>query len=111
MRLLSRAEEYVLLAVWRLEGNAYTLSILDQISEVTGYRWQIGAVYVPLEKLRKKKYLKKIRGEPIPERGGRSKFLYELTDAGRKALKEIKEVQEAAWSGISKANLKREKSR
>jgi DNA-binding PadR family transcriptional regulator len=102
MRLLSRSEEYVLLAVWRLRGNAYTLSILDQVSEVTGYQWQIGAIYVPLEKLRKKGYLKKKRGDPTPERGGRSKFLYELTDSGRKALKEIKGVQETAWAGLSK---------
>jgi len=58
MRLLSRSEEYVLLAVWRLKGNAYTLSILNQVSEVTGYKWQIGAIYVPLEKLNKKGYLK-----------------------------------------------------
>lgn len=103
MRLLSRSEEYVLLAVWRLEGNAYTLSILDQISGVTGYQWQIGAIYVPLEKLRKKGYLRKTKGEPTSERGGRSKFLYELTDLGRKALKEIREVQESAWAGVSKA--------
>lgn len=105
MKLLSRAEEYVLLAVWRLKGNAYTLSILDQVSEVTGYKWQIGAIYVPLEKLRKKGYLRKTKGEPTSERGGRSKFLYDLTDTGKKALKEIKEVQEAAWAGVSKFSL------
>jgi PadR family transcriptional regulator PadR len=102
MKLLSRSEEYVLLAVWRLRGNAYTLSILDQVSEVTGYKWQIGAIYVPLEKLRKKGYVKKTKGEPTFERGGRSKFLYELTDSGCKALKDIKEVQESAWAGVSK---------
>jgi PadR family transcriptional regulator PadR len=105
MRLLSRSEEYVLLAVWRLEGNAYTLSILEQISEVTGYKWQIGAIYIPLEKLRKKGYLRKYKGEPTPERGGRSKFLYELTATGKKALQEIKEVQETAWAGVSKVAL------
>ncbi len=105
MRLLSRSEEYVLLAVWRLKGNAYTLSILEQISEVTGYKWQIGAIYVPLEKLRKKGYLRKYKGESTPERGGRSKFLYELTASGKKALQEIKEVQETAWAGVSKVAL------
>jgi DNA-binding PadR family transcriptional regulator len=108
MRLLSRSEEYVLLAVWRLQGNAYTLSIQKQVSEVTGYKWQIGAVYVPLEKLRKKGYLKKIKGDPTPERGGRSKFLYELTDSGREALKAIREVQESAWAGVSELTFDRE---
>lgn len=101
MRLLTRSEEFVLLAVWRLSGNAYTISILDQISKVTGYQWQIGAIYVPLEKLWKKGYLKKHRGEHTSERGGRSKFLYELTEEGRKALKEIRSVQETVWAGVS----------
>jgi PadR family transcriptional regulator PadR len=105
MRLLSRSEEYVLLAVWRLRGNAYTLSILDQVSKVTGYKWQIGAIYVPLDKLRKKRYLRKYKGAPTPERGGRSKFFYELTDAGMKALREIKQVQESAWAGVSKISF------
>jgi DNA-binding PadR family transcriptional regulator len=101
MKLLTRSEEYVLLAVWRLKNNAYSISILEQVSAVTGYRWQIGAIYVPLEKLRKKGYLRKYRGAPTPERGGRSKLLYELTAAGKKALKQIKEVQENVWAGVS----------
>ena len=101
MKLLTRSEEYVLLAVWRLKGNAYTLSILRQVSEVTGYEWQIGAIYLPLDKLTKKGYLKKRKGEPTAERGGRSKFLYEMTPAGKKALSKIKEVQEAVWAGIN----------
>jgi len=101
MKLLTRSEEYVLLAVWRLPGNAYTLSILDQISQVTGYKWQIGAIYVPLEKLRQKGYLSKQKGDPTQTRGGRSKFLYELTDEGRKALQEIRAVQNSAWAGVT----------
>lgn len=100
MKLLTRSEEYVLLAVWRLKGNAYTLSILDQISEVTGYKWQLGAIYIPLDKLREKGYLRKYKGEPTSERGGRSKFFYELTIDGLKALKEIKDIQNSVWEGL-----------
>lgn len=100
MRLLTRSEEYVLLAVWRLQGNAYTLSILDQVSQVTGYKWQIGAIYVPLEKLRQKGYLSKQKGDPTQTRGGRSKFLYEMTEEGRKALREIRAVQKNAWADM-----------
>lgn len=105
MRLLTRSEEYVLLAVWRLKGNAYTLSIVKQVSEVTGYQWQVGAVYVPLDKLTRKGYLRKYRGEPTPERGGRNKSLYELTQAGLKALREIREVQDTVWEGIRKTEF------
>ncbi|MDH4272133.1 MAG: PadR family transcriptional regulator [Candidatus Aminicenantes bacterium] len=100
MKLLSRSEELVLLAVWRLRGNAYTLSILKRLSEITGYEWQVGAVYVPLEKLVKKQYLRKYAGKPTAERGGRRKSLYDLTPLGRKALKDIKDVQEAAWADL-----------
>ncbi|MFC2158310.1 PadR family transcriptional regulator [Acidobacteriota bacterium] len=101
MRLLTRSEEYVLLAAWRLQGNAYTLSILKQVSEVTGYEWQVGAIYVPLEKLAQKGYLRRLKGDPTPERGGRSKFLYDLTPEGKRALKEIKDVQDTAWKDVS----------
>jgi len=102
MKLLTRSEELVLLAVWNLEGNAYTISILNLISEVTGYNWQLGAIYVPLEKLTQKKYLRRYKGKSTPERGGRSKVLYAMTDAGIKALKDIKDVQDTAWSLIKK---------
>ncbi len=108
MKLLTRSEEYVLLAVWRLQGNAYTLSILSQVSEVTGYEWQLGAVYVPLERLVQKGYLRRSKAEPTGERGGRSKFLYELTAGGRRALRAIRSVQETAWAGLPKINLKSE---
>ncbi len=37
MRLLSRSEEIILLAVWRLDGDAFGISIRDQVSEATGY--------------------------------------------------------------------------
>jgi len=100
MKLLTRSEEYVLLAVWRLSGNAYTLSILEQVSRVTGYDWQLGAIYVPLEKLTRKGYLRRSKGSPTRERGGRSKFLYALTPSGKRALKEIRAIQDSAWAGI-----------
>ena len=100
MRLLTRSEEYVLLAVWRLQENAYGVSILEQVSKVTGYEWQIGAIYVPLEKLRKKGYLVKVKGEATAERGGRSKMMYRLTESGKRALKEIRAVQDTVWDGI-----------
>jgi DNA-binding PadR family transcriptional regulator len=108
MKLLTRSEEYVLLAVWRLKDNAYSVSILEQVSLVTGYKWQIGAIYVPLEKLRKKGYLRKYRGEPTTQRGGRSKLLYELTDAGIRALKEIRDIQDTVWAGVPEVALDEE---
>ena len=39
-----------------------------------------------------KEYVRKIEGEPTPERGGRRKILYEITKDGINSLKEIQEV-------------------
>jgi len=83
MKLLSRNEEIILLAVWRLEGDAFGISIRDQVSEATGYQWSLGAIYVPLDKLTRKGYIAKSYSRPTARRGGRSKVLYDLTATGR----------------------------
>jgi len=100
MKLLSRSEEIILLAVWRLAGGAFGIAIRDQVSEATGYRWSLGAIYVPLDKLARKGYLAKSYSRPEARRGGRSKVLYHLTAKGREALREVREIQTALWKGI-----------
>jgi PadR family transcriptional regulator PadR len=100
MKLLSRSEEIILLAVWRLEGNAFGLSIRDQVSEATGYEWTLGSIYVPLDKLTRKGYIDKSYGRPEPRQGGRSKVLYRLTPKGREALRTVREIQASLWKGI-----------
>jgi PadR family transcriptional regulator PadR len=100
MKLLSRNEEIILLAVWRLEGNAFGISIRDQISEATGYRWTLGAIYVPLDKLTRRGYIQKSYSRPTARRGGRSKVLYHLTPKGREVLRNVREIQASLWRGI-----------
>ena len=100
MKLLSRNEEIVLLAVWRLEGNAYGVTIREQVSEVTGHEWTFGTVYIPLDKLTRKGYVEKTYSDPGSQRGERRRCLYRLTSLGKKALKEIREVEKALWKDI-----------
>ena len=102
MILLSRSEEIVLLAIWKLKDNAYGVSIRELISRETGHDWSFGAVYKPLKKLDQKDYVRKQSSGPTNERGGRTKYLYTLTPAGVEALKEIRRVQSAVWSEASK---------
>ena len=54
MKLLSRSEEIVLLAIWKLQGNAYGVTIRQQIKNDTGQDWSIGAIYAPLHRIEKK---------------------------------------------------------
>lgn len=105
MKILSRAEELVLLSVWRLQENAYGVTIRKHIIEMTGTDWSIGAIYVPLDQLTRWGYLEAIKGEPTSERGGRSKRYYKLTREGLEALNQLKQVQENMWSELPKLIL------
>ena len=102
MRLLSRNEEIVLIAIWRLEDNAYGVTIREKVGAMTGQDWSFGQVYVPLDKLTQKGFVHKVLSEPTAQRGGRSKCMYTLSKDGKVALKEIRMVQDALWDGIPK---------
>jgi len=101
MKLLSRIEEMVLLSILRLQDNAYGVTIRKLISEVTGKRWSVGAIYVPLERLEHKGFVESYSGEPTEIRGGRSKRLYKVTSEGFNALEEIKKVNKVLWEDYS----------
>lgn len=100
MTLLTRTEEILLLAVWRLQGDAYGISIREELAKATERTWPIGAVYAPLHRLEKKGYVTTRHGDPVPERGGRSKVYYELSQKGKQALLKTREVHDAIWTGI-----------
>ncbi len=100
MDLLSRAEEILLLTIWRLQDNAYGMSIRSRVGEATGKTWSFGAIYAPLNRLLKKGLVTSSKGDPTPERGGRSKVFYELTAIGREELMRIQKVHDAIWIGI-----------
>lgn len=98
--MITRAEELVLLAVWRLGDQAYSVRLRDQLKAITGKAWSFGAVYMPLERLEKRGLLASNMADPTAERGGRSKRIYALTESGLKALAEIRRIQDAAWEGL-----------
>jgi DNA-binding PadR family transcriptional regulator len=91
MEELGRFELPVLAAVARLRGNAYGVSVMDEVSKREGREVSYGAVHVTLDRLAEKGFLTSKMGEPTPERGGRRKRYYKLTGKGEKALA-------AAWS-------------
>jgi DNA-binding PadR family transcriptional regulator len=97
MNLLSRSAEIILLAIWKLQGDAYGVTIRNLVNDVSGYEWSVGAIYAPLHRLVKKGLVNALRGEPIPARGGRHKIYYEVTPDGKRALFQIKRVHETIW--------------
>jgi PadR family transcriptional regulator PadR len=106
MNILSRSEEIVLLAIWKLGSNAYGVTIRDQVSKDTGQEWSFGAIYKPLKQLSHKDYVDKTSSEPYAERGGRSRYLYTMTPAGKEALREVRRIYKTLWTEECELALK-----
>ena len=102
MELLTRLEEVILMAIWRLKKNAYGVTINKEVSERVNKKYSMGALYFTLDQLFNKGYIGKLPGDPTPERGGRRKIFYELTPEGKKAVLAARELQDSLWDGISK---------
>jgi DNA-binding PadR family transcriptional regulator len=102
MKLLSRNEEIILLAIIHLQQDAYGVTIRELVSDWTGQEWSFGAIYMSLDQLTRKELVYKTTSSPTAKRGGRSKCLYTLTPEGKSALREIRRVQSAMWKNIPK---------
>ncbi len=100
MDLLGRTEEIILLTVWRLQNEAYGVSIRNELNSRTSKDWSLGAIYAPLHRLEQKDLLSTRLGDPGATRGGRRTVLYSLTGKGKEALLDLKTVQDSLWTGI-----------
>ena len=99
MKLLTRREEMVLLSIWNLGKDAYLLSIKRHLSDVSGKNWSVGAIYVPLSRLEKMKYIESYFGGATAKRGGRRKKIYTIAASGLKALDEYQKISDILWAG------------
>ena len=100
MKELTKAEELLLLTIWRLGENAYGVAINRKIQEKTGKALKYGTLYFILDQLSNKELVYREKGEPTPERGGRSKMYYKLTEKGKEALQKSFEMQKKVWEGF-----------
>ncbi len=105
MKLLTRSEEMLLLAVWRLQEDAYGVTIRDQMNNVSGKTSSFGALFVSLDRLVRKGHLESYMSDSLPIRGGKRRRMFRLTTKGRMALCEIRQVERALWHGISENAL------
>jgi DNA-binding PadR family transcriptional regulator len=100
MKELTKAEELVLLTIWKMTDNAYGVALRRKIKEDTGKDIPYGTLYFLLDQLAVKEYVRRIAGEPTPERGGRSKTFYQITPEGKEALKEAMEMYQKVWGDV-----------
>ena len=95
---LGEFEQLVLLAILRLDDDAYGATIRRLIEEATARTIAIGAMYTTLERLQAKGYVSTRIGDPTTERGGRRRKLYSLAGPGRLALSRVYE----SWGNMTR---------
>ena len=93
-------EQIVLLAILRMDKQAYGVLIRREIEERTGRSLTVGALYRTLDRLEDKNYVTSWFGDPSPERGGRAKRYFKVQPAGLRALAESKDALTAMWEGV-----------
>lgn len=97
---LGEFEHVILLALLRLQDRAYGVTVRQELELRTNREVSIGAVYATLDRLERKGYVTSRRGEPTPERGGRSKRLFRVTANGVMAVSRTHRALQSMTEGL-----------
>jgi PadR family transcriptional regulator PadR len=96
---LGEFEHLVLAAAMRL-SDAYGASLIQEIENTTGRTVKAGSLYITLERLEKKGFLRLRTGGAEPGRGGRPKRYAEVTREGVRALAMHRGALLRIWDGL-----------
>lgn len=102
---LGEFEEIVLLTVAILDGEAYGVSIIEEIESRLGREVSLGAIQTVLKRLEGKKLVQSAFGEATKVRGGKRKRYYQITADGQQTIRNTKEQRLSLWNAIPQNNL------
>ena len=97
---LGEFEQLLLLAVLRLDADAYGLDIARELEVRAGRSVSRGALYTSLDRLEDKGLLKWKSAIGCDARGGLPRRLYSVTPAGVAALRECRSTLQRMWRGL-----------
>lgn len=97
---LGEFEQLVMLAVLRLDDEAYGTTIREELEVRAERSVSPGAVFTTLERLESRGLVDSHYGAPTPERGGRRKRFYRLTADGRRALSQSLKIVRRMARGL-----------
>jgi PadR family transcriptional regulator PadR len=100
---LGELEELVLLAVLRLEGEAYGASLRRELRGRTGRAPSVSTIYITLMRLEAKGFVTSRVGESSSPRGGRPRRIFTATPAGVEELRAAKSARDRLWEGLDDA--------
>jgi DNA-binding PadR family transcriptional regulator len=97
---LGEFEHIIVLALLRLDDRAYGVTVRQEIEHRIDREVSIGAVYSTLDRLERKGYVTSHRGDPTPERGGRSKRFFRVTGDGVEAVNRTHRALQSMTEGL-----------
>lgn len=98
-KALGELQQLLLLALLRLEDNAYGAEIRRELAQVAGRKLSISAIYVTLVRMEEQGLVCSRDGE-VPATGGRPRRCFKVTASGLEALKATRAAADRMWSGL-----------
>ena len=98
--ILGTFEQAVLLAIVRLDADAYGRSVLKEVQLRLQRDVAAGAVYATLDRLENKSLISSRLGPGNSARAGRPRRYYAIERAGVRALNESKSAVDHLWHGF-----------
>jgi PadR family transcriptional regulator, regulatory protein PadR len=97
---LGEFELMLLLTLIRLGDDAYGVPLSRELALRRGREVSVGSVYAALDRLELKGVVKSTLGESTPERGGRAKRYFRVTEQGLRSVQETRRVLTKLWRSL-----------
>jgi DNA-binding PadR family transcriptional regulator len=94
-------EQQVLLALAACRQEASGAEVYDGLMARTGRELSLPAIYLTLDRLRKKGWVTVRSQDPEPGRGGKPRKFYELSPAGAELLQRMREQFDRLWGAAA----------
>lgn len=93
-------EELLLLTVASLYDHAYGVAIQEELRKRGKRTVALSTIHITLFRLERKGWLQSRFDGATPERGGRRKHIYRVTNSGYHAIDRVRKIREAFWQNI-----------
>jgi PadR family transcriptional regulator, regulatory protein PadR len=97
---LGEFELMILLTIIRLGDEVYGVPLARELSTIRGGDVAVGSVYAALDRLELKGLIVSSLGDPSPERGGRAKRYFRVTEQGLHTVRETRRILSKLWRSL-----------
>ena len=102
---LGEFEEIVVMIVAILNGDAYSVGVINEIENRLNREVSLGAIQTVLKRLEQKGLLKSEFCGSTSERGGKRKRLYEITAQGQEIIDQTRAQRNSLWEAMPKLSF------